>query len=88
MRKISTNNNNDVMILYYKGYEGKCDYDAEDDIGYYGRMKIRTEEKVGILCYSGMTLEEVQKDFEECIDDFLWLYGDKKVKWLNSLKTS
>lgn len=53
--------------LEYKGYKGSVEYSKEDDC-LFG--KVQGVPKALIL-YEGQTLDELRKDFENGIDDYL-----------------
>lgn len=61
--------------LKYKGYEGSVEYSAEDDCLCGKVLNIR-----GLLSYEGQTLQELRKDFELCVDDYLALCARKGVE--------
>lgn len=53
-------------FLYYKGYTGniRC---SQDDSCYYGTVR----SIAGVVTYEGATLEELEEDFREVIDDYV-----------------
>lgn len=53
-------------LLYYKGYTGDINYSQEDDC-YYGVVKDIT----GLVSYEGSTWENLEKDFQGAVDDYL-----------------
>ena len=52
--------------LSYKGYYGSVDYSLENDI-FYGKVIGIT----GLLSYEGQTLDELRKDFQGVVDEYL-----------------
>ena len=53
-------------LLYYRGYTGDVHY-SQDDGCYYGIV----QNVKGFVTYEGATLEELEKDFREVIDDYI-----------------
>lgn len=52
--------------LSYKGYYGSVEYSLEDDVLYGKVIGIK-----GLLSYEGQTLDELRKDFQGVIDEYL-----------------
>lgn len=53
-------------VLKYKGYTGSVNFDAEDKI-FHGRVLGITD----VLGFEGTSVEELERDFHEAIDDYL-----------------
>lgn len=53
-------------LLYYRGYTGNVRY-SQDDGCYYGIVR----NIKGLVTYEGVTLEELEKDYQEVIDDYV-----------------
>jgi predicted HicB family RNase H-like nuclease len=53
-------------LLKYKDYYGTIEYDLEDNI-LYGKV-LFIKDKIG---YHGSSTEDLQKNFQETIDDYL-----------------
>lgn len=53
-------------LLYYRGYSGDVHY-SQDDSCYYGTVR----NIKGLVTYEGTTLEELEKDFREVVDDYI-----------------
>lgn len=53
-------------LLYYRGYTGDIHY-SQDDNCYYGIV----QNIKGLVTYEGATLEELEKDYQEVVDDYL-----------------
>lgn len=53
-------------LLYYKGHTGNVRY-SQDDNCYYGIV----QNIKGLVTYEGATLEELEEDFREVIDDYV-----------------
>jgi predicted HicB family RNase H-like nuclease len=52
--------------LEYKGYKGTIEYSKEDDLLFGKILVIR-----GLISYEGKTGNELEKDFQNAIDDYL-----------------
>lgn len=52
--------------LKYKNYIGSVEYSEEDDCLYGKIMGIR-----GMISYEGNSLQELKKDFEQAVEDYL-----------------
>ena len=61
--------------LKYKGYTGSVEY-SEEDKCLFG--KVQGMAKDGII-YEGETVEQLTKDFEGAIDDYLQMCNDKGI---------
>lgn len=53
--------------LEYKGYKGSVEYSKEDDC-LFGKVQGLSK---AVILYEGQTLEELRKDFENGVDDYL-----------------
>lgn len=53
-------------LLYYRGYTGDIHY-SQDDNCYYGIV----QNIKGLVTYEGAALEELEKDYQEVVDDYL-----------------
>ena len=53
-------------LLYYKGYIGNVRY-SQDDNCFYGIV----QNIKGLVTYEGATLEELEEDFREVINDYV-----------------
>ena len=53
-------------LLYYRGYIGNVRY-SQDDNCFYGIV----QNIKGLVIYEGTTLEELEKDFQEVVDDYI-----------------
>lgn len=53
-------------LLYYRGYIGNVRY-SQDDNCFYGIV----QNIKGLVTYEGTTLEELEKDFQEVVDDYI-----------------
>lgn len=56
-------------LLKYKGYTGSVDYSEEDNC-LYGKVLGMSKDAI---TYEGQDVNELRKDFEEAIDDYLSL---------------
>jgi predicted HicB family RNase H-like nuclease len=61
--KMKTNN----KTLTYKGYFGSVEYDLESKMLYGQLLGIK-----GAYIYEGHTLEELEADFKQFVDDYLY----------------
>lgn len=52
--------------LYYRGYTGNVRYSQEDGCFYGIVQNIK-----GMATYEGTTLEELEKDYQEVVDDYI-----------------
>lgn len=53
-------------LLYYRGYAGNVRY-SQDDNCYYGIV----QNIKGLVTYEGVTLEELEKYYQEVVDDYI-----------------
>ena len=53
-------------LLYYRGYAGNVRY-SQDDNCYYGIVR----NIKGLVSYEGTTLEKLEIEFQEAIDDYI-----------------
>ena len=60
-------------LLKYKGYTGSVDYSEEDNC-LYGKVLGMGE---NMITYEGQDVNELRKDFEGAIDDYLIVYKAK-----------
>jgi len=61
-------------ILKYKGYMGSVSFDAEDRI-FHGRVTgIRD-----VVGFEGESLDKLEKDFQEAVDDYLDICREKNL---------
>lgn len=56
-----------MNFLKYKGYSGSVEYSADDDC-LFGKVQGRHGT---LISYEGESVEEIRKDFEGAIDDYL-----------------
>lgn len=63
--------------LRYKGYEGSVEYSAEDNC-LYGKVMGLSDGT--LILYEGMSIEELRKDFEDAVDDYLIFCEDNGLK--------
>ena len=54
-------------FLEYKGYKGSVEYSKEDDC-LFGKVQGLSKD---LIVFEGQTLDELRKDFEEGIDNYL-----------------
>jgi predicted HicB family RNase H-like nuclease len=62
-------------LLKYKKYVGTIEYDLKDNILYGHVLFVRSS-----LQYQGETLEELQKDFESAIDEYLTFCKNRGIE--------
>ena len=62
--------------LKYKGYTGSVEY-SEEDKCLFGKVQGMAKDSI---TYEGSTVEELTKDFEEAIDDYLALCEEKGIE--------
>ncbi len=62
--------------LKYKGYTGSVEY-SEEDKCLFGKVQGLTKD---CITYEGNTVEELTKDFEGAVDDYLRLCEEKGIK--------
>ena len=62
--------------LKYKGYTGSVEY-SEEDKCLFGKVQGLT---IDSITYEGNTVEELTKDFEGAVDDYLRLCEEKGIK--------
>jgi len=63
-------------VLQYKGYTGSVAFDADDKI-FYGRvLGIRR----ALIGFEGTTVEDLEKDFQAGIDDYLEMCAEKSME--------
>lgn len=56
-----------MELLKYKGYTGSVDYSEEDNC-LYGKVLGMSK---NMITYEGQDVDELRKDFEGAIDDYL-----------------
>lgn len=59
-------------ILAYKGYYGSVEFDLESKMLYGQLLGIK-----GAYIYEGITLEELEADFREFVDDYILSFEEK-----------
>lgn len=57
-----------IQSIIYKGYTGSVEYSSEDKCLFGEVQGIRS-----LILYEGQTLEELEADFRDAIDDYLEL---------------
>ncbi len=62
-------------ILEYKGYYGSVEYDLESKMLYGQLLGIK-----GAYIYEGKTLEELEADFKEFVNDYILSFEEKGKK--------
>lgn len=62
-----------MEYLKYKGYTGSVEY-SEADQCLFGKVQGLTKD---LITYEGSTIEELTKDFEGAVDDYLALNEEK-----------
>ena len=62
--------------LKYKGYTGSVEY-SEEDKCLFGKVQGMSKDSI---TYEGQTVEELTKDFEGAVDDYLALCEEKGVQ--------
>ncbi len=62
-------------ILEYKGYFGNVEYDLENKILYGQLLGIK-----GAYIYEGKTLEELEEDFKDFVNDYILSFEQKGEK--------
>lgn len=61
--------------MFYKDYCGSVEY-SEDDECWFGKvLGIKS-----LLTYEGSDPDELRRDFEECIDQYLYVCALHKIK--------
>ena len=65
-----------MEYLKYKGYTGSVEYSDEDQC-LFGRVQGLTKD---LVTYEGSTIEELTKDFEGVVDDYLALCKEKGIE--------
>jgi predicted HicB family RNase H-like nuclease len=61
-------------VLNYKGYPGSVSFDAEDKI-FHGRVLGLSTALIG---FEGATVFEIEKDFQEAVDDYLNMCAEQR----------
>lgn len=62
-------------LLEYKDYLGTVEYSAADKILYGKVIGIN-----GLVSYEGSSIESLQADFEEAVDDYLEMCNEKGIE--------
>lgn len=62
-------------LLEYKDYMGTVEYSASDKILYGKVVGIN-----GLVSYEGKSIEELQADFEEAVEDYLEMCREQNVE--------
>lgn len=57
---------NNIDCMNYKGFTGSIDYSKEDGVFYGKVLGIKS-----LLLYEGKTLNELEKDFHNYVDNYL-----------------
>ena len=65
-----------MEYLKYKGYTGSVEY-SEEDKCLFGKVQGLAKD---LVTYEGSTIEELTKDFEGAVDDYLALCKDKSIE--------
>ena len=60
-----------IQSIIYKGYTGSVEYSPEDKCLFGEVQGIRS-----LILYEGQTLEELEADFRDAIDDYLELCAE------------
>ena len=63
------------QILKYKGYYGSVEHDLENKMLYGQLLGIK-----GAYIYEGRTLEELETDFKQFVDDYLYACSQEGIK--------
>ncbi|MCK4761898.1 MAG: type II toxin-antitoxin system HicB family antitoxin [Candidatus Aminicenantes bacterium] len=53
-------------LLTYKNYTGSVEYSAEDEV-FYGKIEFITD----TVLYEGRSVEELKKNFQEAVEDYI-----------------
>lgn len=61
-----------MNTMTYKGYEGSVEYSEADNCLFGKVLFVRS-----LLTYEGQTLDEIRRDFQDAVDDYLELCKDK-----------
>lgn len=61
-----------IQSITYKGYTGSVEYNPEDKC-LFGEV----QDVPALILYEGQTLEELEADFRDAIDDYLELCAEK-----------
>ena len=56
-----------MKYLDYKGYTGSIEYSQEDNLLYGKVLGIQ-----GLISYEGVTGQDLEQDFKEAVDVYLW----------------
>lgn len=64
-----------MNILNYKGYQGRVEFSAEDNCLFGKVLGIKS-----LLSFEGKDADEVRRDFESCVDDYLAACAEKGVE--------
>jgi predicted HicB family RNase H-like nuclease len=64
-----------MEYLKYKGYTGSVEY-SEEDKCLFGKVQGLAKD---LVTYEGSTIEELTKDFEGAVDDYLDLCEKKSI---------
>jgi predicted HicB family RNase H-like nuclease len=65
-----------MKYLKYKGYTGSVEF-SEEDKCLFGKVQGLTKD---LITYEGSTIEELTKDFEGAVDDYLALCEEKNIE--------
>lgn len=64
------------MTMTYKGYTGSVEFDAQGRI-FHGRLLGITAD---IITFEGMSVDELEKDFRDAVDDYLALCAEDGIE--------
>lgn len=63
-----------INTMNYKGYSGSVNFSEEDNCLFGKVLGIRS-----LISYEGTSVEEVRRDFEASVDDYLASCAEKKI---------
>lgn len=63
-----------IQSITYKGYTGSVEYSPENKC-FFGEV----QDVPALILYEGQTLEELEADFRDAIDDYLELCAEKSL---------
>ena len=66
---------NKENLLEYKGYYGTVEFSANDNLLFGKVLGVKS-----LISYEGESVESLQKDFEEAVDDYLDLCKEKGLE--------
>jgi len=62
--------------LHYKGYYGSVEYSEEDNCLFGKILGLKNS----LILYEGSSLEELKKDFETSVENYLFRYINKEIQ--------